>query len=107
MQLQCRLRLQEGVFAKVFGYGIAGDEDKSVGVSYILMEEMAGNPWNLQGPQGKRSADDKDKRKCGMGQVIFWLSSVAIHFPGQGLFSRALHLRTRSFLLVRVGGFLF
>ncbi|KAL3463552.1 hypothetical protein BJX64DRAFT_298933 [Aspergillus heterothallicus] len=48
---------------RAFGNGIAGDTNSRVGISYILMEEMPGRPWNRQGPRGKRSADNKDKEK--------------------------------------------
>lgn len=44
--------------SRVFGYGVVGDVEDKVGVSYILMEEMAGKTWNMQGPRGKRFADD-------------------------------------------------
>ncbi|KNG91370.1 hypothetical protein ANOM_000415 [Aspergillus nomiae NRRL 13137] len=48
---------------RAFDFGIAGDTDNKVGVSYILMEEMAGRTWNMQGPHGKRSADGNDKER--------------------------------------------
>ncbi|CAL5869452.1 uncharacterized protein PFLUO_LOCUS3681 [Penicillium psychrofluorescens] len=48
---------------RAFDYGIASNTNNKVGVSYILMEKMTGKPWNLQGPRGKRFADDKDKER--------------------------------------------
>lgn len=60
---------------RVFGHGIAGDTNNKVGVSYILMEEMPGKPWNGQGPHGKRSADNKDKEKVwnGLADILIEL----------------------------------
>ncbi|KOC07642.1 hypothetical protein AFLA70_153g002250 [Aspergillus flavus AF70] len=50
-----------------FDYGLASDENNNVGVSYILMEQMAGKQWNMQGPHGKRFTDDKDKERVSKG----------------------------------------
>lgn len=60
---------------RAFGYGIAGDKNNKVGVSYILMEQMAGQPWNMQGPRGKRFADDKDKERVwnGLADILIEL----------------------------------
>ncbi|KAJ6102877.1 hypothetical protein N7486_005304 [Penicillium sp. IBT 16267x] len=60
---------------RVFDYGIAGDKNNKTGVSYIIMEEMAGKIWNLQGPQGKRFADDKDKERVwnGLADILIEL----------------------------------
>ena len=60
---------------RVFGYGIAENKKNKVGVSYILMEEMAGETWNLQGPCGKRFADDKDKERVwnGLADILIEL----------------------------------
>jgi hypothetical protein len=60
---------------RAFGYGIAGDTNNRVGISYILMEEMPGKPWNRQGPRGKRSADNKDKEKVrnGLADILIEL----------------------------------
>lgn len=44
-------------------YGIANYKDSIVRVSYVLMEEMPGRPWNQQGPRGKRFADDEEKER--------------------------------------------
>ena len=52
---------------RVFDYGIAGEEGNEVGVSYILMEQMPGKPWNGQGPRGKRFADEQDKERVWSG----------------------------------------
>lgn len=62
---------------RAFGYGIAGDTNNRVGISYILMEEMPGKPWNRQGPRGKRSADNKDKEKVwnGLADILIELKS--------------------------------
>lgn len=54
---------------RAFGYGIAGNKKNKAGVSYILMEEMAGNTWNLQGLHKKCFADDKDKESVWNGLV--------------------------------------
>ncbi|KAJ5105455.1 hypothetical protein NUU61_002802 [Penicillium alfredii] len=48
---------------RVFDYGIASDKSNKVGVSYLLIEQMPGQPWNMQGPHGKRFADEKDKER--------------------------------------------
>ncbi|KAE8422712.1 hypothetical protein BDV36DRAFT_310422 [Aspergillus pseudocaelatus] len=48
---------------RVFDYGLASEKDNTVGVSYILMEHMTGRPWIIQGPHGKRFADDTDKER--------------------------------------------
>lgn len=60
---------------RAFGYGIAENKKNKVGVSYILMEEMAGETWNLQGPRGKRFADDKDKERVwnGLADILIEL----------------------------------
>lgn len=60
---------------RAFGYGIAGSKKNKAGVSYILMEEMAGKTWNLQGPRGKRFADDKDKERVwnGLADILIEL----------------------------------
>ncbi len=44
----------------MLGYGIANEKDNFVGVSYTLIKEMAGKPWNRQGPPGKCFTDDED-----------------------------------------------
>ena len=44
----------------MLGYGIANEKDNFVGVSYTLIKEMAGKPWNKQGPPGKCFTDDED-----------------------------------------------
>lgn len=49
--------------SRVFDCGIIGDSNNQLGVSYLLIEEMPGKTWNLQGPRGKRFADDKDKER--------------------------------------------
>ncbi|KAF7716743.1 Phosphotransferase enzyme family [Penicillium ucsense] len=48
---------------RAFDYGILGDSNNRVGVSYLLIEEMPGKTWLAQGPRGKRFADDKDKER--------------------------------------------
>ncbi|KAJ5654784.1 hypothetical protein N7490_001787 [Penicillium lividum] len=60
---------------RAFDYGISGDTNNKVGVSYILMEEMAGRTWNLQGPREKRSADDVDKERAwnGLADILIEL----------------------------------
>lgn len=60
---------------RAFDYGIAGNRNNKAGVSYILMEEMAGKPWNLQGPRGKRLADEKDKERVwnGLADILIEL----------------------------------
>ncbi|KAB8262450.1 hypothetical protein BDV32DRAFT_20294 [Aspergillus pseudonomiae] len=60
---------------RAFDYGIAGDTNNKVGVSYILMEEMAGRTWNMQGPHGKRSNDDNDKERLwnGLADILIEL----------------------------------
>lgn len=74
---------------RVFDYSIAGDVGNKVGVSYILMEEMAGRTWNMQGPNGKRFADDKDKERVwnGLADILIELkrhpfSKVGSLLPG-------------------------
>ena len=74
---------------RAFAYGIAGEENNKVGVSYILMEELAGRTWNLQGPHGKRSADEKDKERVwnGLADILIELkrhpfSKVGSLLPG-------------------------
>ncbi|GAB1207380.1 hypothetical protein APSETT445_006096 [Aspergillus pseudonomiae] len=60
---------------RAFDYGIAGDTNNKVGVSYILMEEMAGRTWNMQGPHGKRSTDGNDKERLwnGLADILIEL----------------------------------
>ena len=60
---------------RAFDYGIVGDNKNQVGVSYILMEELPGKTWNLQGPRGKRFADDKDKERIwnGLADILIEL----------------------------------
>ena len=60
---------------RAFAYGIAGEENNKVGVSYILMEELAGRTSNLQGPHGKRSSDEKDKERVwnGLANILIEL----------------------------------
>ncbi|KAL4807723.1 hypothetical protein BDV18DRAFT_158928 [Aspergillus unguis] len=69
---------------RAFGYGIAGDEDNKVGLSYILIEEMPGKPWNGQGPHGKRSADNNDKEKIwnGLADILIELKRHPFHQAG-------------------------
>ncbi|RJE19310.1 hypothetical protein PHISCL_08351 [Aspergillus sclerotialis] len=57
---------------RVFDYGLAGDKNNKAGVTYILIEQMAGKPWNMQGPNGKRLADGKDKERVwnGLADVL-------------------------------------
>ncbi|KAE8327304.1 hypothetical protein BDV39DRAFT_215217 [Aspergillus sergii] len=52
---------------RVFDYDLASNENNKVGVSYNLMEQMGGRPWNKQGPHGERFADDKDKERVWNG----------------------------------------
>ncbi|EAU37642.1 predicted protein [Aspergillus terreus NIH2624] len=60
---------------RVFDYGLVGDKNNKIGVSCVLMEQMAGTPWNLQGPHGKRFADDKDKERVwnGLADILIEL----------------------------------
>lgn len=60
---------------RAFDHGIAGDKNNKAGVIYILMEEMAGKTWKLQGPRGKRFADDKDKERIwnGLADILIEL----------------------------------
>ncbi|KAJ6166638.1 hypothetical protein N7470_002085 [Penicillium chermesinum] len=60
---------------RAFDYGILGEDENQVGVSYILMEEMPGKTWNLQGPGGKRFADEKDKERIwnGLADILIEL----------------------------------
>lgn len=69
---------------RAFDYGIASDENNKVGVSYILIEEMAGKTWNWQGPHGKRSADDKDKEKVwnGLADILIELKRHPFDMAG-------------------------
>lgn len=76
---------------RVFDYGIAGEEGNEVGVSYILMEQMPGNPWNGQGPRGKRFADEQDKERVwsGLADILIELrrhpfSRAGSLLPGLG-----------------------
>lgn len=70
---------------RAFDYGIVGDNNNNkVGVSYILMEEMAGKPWNLQGPRGKRFADDKDKERVWNGLADILIELKQHPFPLAG-----------------------
>lgn len=71
---------------RAFGHGIAGDKNKKVGVSYILMEEMGGKPWNMQGPRGKSSADDKDKERVWSGVANILIELQRYPFPKAGSF---------------------
>lgn len=60
---------------RVFDDGIAGDKGNNIGVSYILMEQMPGKAWNLQGPGGKRFADENDKKRVwnGLADILMEL----------------------------------
>ncbi|KAJ5263828.1 hypothetical protein N7478_011433 [Penicillium angulare] len=60
---------------RVYDFGVSTDSN-SVDVSYILMEQMPGKPWNGQGPRGKRFADDEDKKKVwnGLAYILIELS---------------------------------
>ena len=76
---------------RVFDYGIAGEEGNEVGVSYILMEQMPGKPWNGQGPRGKRFADEQDKERVwsGLADTLIELqrhpfSRAGSRLPGLG-----------------------
>lgn len=68
---------------RAFDYGVTG-EDNGVGVSYILMEEMPGKPWNMQGSRGKRFADDKDKERIWSGLADILLELQRYPFPCAG-----------------------
>lgn len=70
--------------SRVFGYGVVGDVEDKVGVSYILMEEMAGKTWNMQGPRGKRFADDKDKERVWSGLADILIELQRHPFPRAG-----------------------
>jgi hypothetical protein len=69
---------------RAFDYGILGDNNNKVGVSYIFMDEMPGKPWNLQGPRGKRFADDKDKEKVWNGLADILIELKNHPFPKAG-----------------------
>ncbi|KZF19250.1 hypothetical protein L228DRAFT_251364 [Xylona heveae TC161] len=69
---------------RAFDYGIAGENKNKIGVSYILMEEMPGKPWNMQGPRGKRSADDKDKERVWKGLADILIELQNHPFPRVG-----------------------
>lgn len=76
---------------RVFDYGIAGEEGNEVGVSYILMEQMPGSPWNGQGPRGERFADEQDKERVwsGLADILIELrrypfSRAGSLLPGPG-----------------------
>lgn len=69
---------------RAFDYGIASDRNNKVGVSYILMEQMPGEPWNLQGPHGKRFADYNDKEKVWDGLVDILIELQRHPFPKAG-----------------------
>ncbi|KAJ5080941.1 hypothetical protein N7456_013651 [Penicillium angulare] len=60
---------------RVYDFGVSNDHN-DVGVSYILMEQMPGRPWNGQGPHGKRFANDEDKQKLwdGLADILIELS---------------------------------
>ena len=62
---------------RVFDYGIAGDTGNTVGISYTLMEEMAGKPWNQQGPNHMGSVlqmtKDKEKVWNGLADILIEL----------------------------------
>ncbi|KAL4891336.1 hypothetical protein BDV59DRAFT_182251 [Aspergillus ambiguus] len=75
---------------RAFDYGLAGDKNNKAGVSYILLEQMAGKPWNMQGPSGKRLADDKDKERIwnGLADILIEIqrhpfSKAGSLLPGQ------------------------
>lgn len=63
---------------RAFGYGIADDTNNKAGVSYILMEEMTGKTWNLQGPRGKRFADNTDKERVWNGMADIDIVAILV-----------------------------
>ncbi|CEJ59945.1 hypothetical protein PMG11_08543 [Penicillium brasilianum] len=69
---------------RAFDYGIVGDNQNQVGVSYILMEEMPGKTWNQQGPRGKRFADEKDKERIWNGLADILIELNRHLFPAAG-----------------------
>ena len=69
---------------RAFNYGVASDKNNRVGVSYILIEEMGGITWNLQGPRGKRFADDKDKERLWNGLADILIELRRHPFPKAG-----------------------
>ncbi|KAL4916466.1 hypothetical protein BDW62DRAFT_211883 [Aspergillus aurantiobrunneus] len=69
--------------SRAFGYGIAGDKDNKVDVSYILMEQMPGKVWNLQGPRGKDTAD-KDNERVWSGLADILIELAGYPFPQAG-----------------------
>lgn len=69
---------------RVFDYGIAGNENNTVGVSYIIMEEMTGQVWNSQGPSGKQFADDQDKERVWNGLADILVELRRHPFPKAG-----------------------
>lgn len=66
------------------GYGISDDKNNKADVSYILMEGMAGKTWNLQGPRGKRFADDEDKERVWNGLADILIELQRHPFPKAG-----------------------
>lgn len=50
---------------RVFDYGIAGDKNNKTGVSYILMEEMAGKPGTFKGRAESALQMITTRRGCG------------------------------------------
>lgn len=69
---------------RVFDYGIAGDKGNKVGVSYILMEQIPGKAWTMQGPCGKRFADDNDKKRVWNGLADILIELRRHPFPKAG-----------------------
>ncbi|KAI5777198.1 hypothetical protein EDC01DRAFT_679839, partial [Geopyxis carbonaria] len=79
---------------KPFGYGLCSDPENTVGVGYILMEEMPGKVWNGQGSRasGKTSADDADKKRVWEGLADILIELHRHPFPRAG----SLRLREDS-----------
>lgn len=79
---------------RAFDYGVVG-ENNGVGVSYILMEQMPGKPWNMQGPRGKRFADDKDKERIwnGLAEILTELQRYPFHVLGHSFLDFRLQNR--------------
>lgn len=69
---------------RAFDYGILNDSNNKIGVSYIIMQEMPGKPWNQQGPRGKRTADDKDKERVWDGLAGILIELKKHPFPQAG-----------------------
>ncbi|EEH06891.1 conserved hypothetical protein [Histoplasma capsulatum G186AR] len=69
---------------RVFDYGIIGDGNNELGVSYLLIEEMPGRTWNSQGPNGKRFADDKDKERIWSSLADILIELERHPFPRAG-----------------------